>query len=106
MKLSIIMPVYNEKDTFAQILSKVYSVNIANLQKEIIIVDDCSTDGTREKLAKLKKKDVKVVVHKKNQGKGGAIKTGLKHDTGDIVIFQDADLEYDPNDYAKRVKPI
>lgn len=103
MKLSIIIPVYNEKKTILELIKKVKEVSV-NLEKEIIIVDDCSTDGTTELLSKLK--DVKVIFHKTNQGKGAAIKTALKHITGDIILIQDADLEYEPKDYPQLIKPI
>jgi glycosyltransferase involved in cell wall biosynthesis len=99
-KLSIIVPVYNEKKTILEILKRVENVNLEDLgfEKEIIIVDDGSTDGTREILKKLTSK-YKIIFHPKNKGKGSAIKSGLKKVTGDYVIIQDADLEYDPKDY-------
>jgi len=106
MKLSIIIPVYNECNTIGKLLSIVESVKIKYAEKEIIIVDDFSTDGTREKLLKLKIKKIKLLFHDKNRGKGAAIKTGLGQATGEIIIFQDADLEYDPNDYGKLIQPI
>ncbi|MBL7147642.1 MAG: glycosyltransferase family 2 protein [Nanoarchaeota archaeon] len=105
MKLSIIIPTYNERDTILKILEKVYNVNI-NMEKEIVIVDDCSTDGTRDILKKSNIKDIKVFYHNKNKGKCDAIKTGLKHASGDLIIIQDADLEYDPEDYKKLLNPI
>ena len=103
MKLSIIMPVYNEESTLRKILEKVRSVDI---EKEIIIVDDSSTDGTKEILKAIKNRNTKVIYHTENIGKGAAIKTGLKHITGDTVIIQDADLEYDPEDYHRLIEPI
>jgi len=103
MMLSIIIPVYNEKDTILGILKKVKNVKI-NPTKEIIIVDDFSTDGTREILKSLK--GIKIYYHNKNKGKCDAIKTGLKHASGDLIIIQDADLEYDPEDYKKLLKEI
>lgn len=104
MKLSIIMPVYNEKDTIAEILHQVRAVD---LPKEIIVVDDGSTDGTRELLREEEGKEETVVVyHGKNQGKGAAIRTALGRATGEVVIFQDADLEYDPGDYGELLQPI
>lgn len=112
MKLSIIMPVYNEKNTIEEIIKKVGGVT--GIEKELIIVDDFSTDGTRKFLKKYTgncnipqgTEVVKISFHDKNLGKGMAIRTGLKNVTGDMVIIQDADLEYDPNDYLKLVKPI
>ena len=105
-KLSIIMPVYNEKKTIAIILDRVRNVRLKNVKKEVIIVDDCSTDSTRDFLRKIKNKDIKVLYHKKNIGKGAAIRTALSHATGSIVLIQDADLEYDPKDYPRLIKPI
>jgi len=97
--LSVIVPVFNEKNTILEILGKIEKLK--DLTKEIIIVDDCSTDGTIEILKKLNIKKYKIVYHKKNLGKGAAIKSAIKFITGDIVIIQDADLEYDPRDYKK-----
>ena len=105
MKLSIIIPVFNEKGTILEILKRIEKIKIPNVVKEITLVDDYSTDGTREILHGLKKKYV-VLFHKRNFGKGAAIRTALKHIDGDIVIIQDADLEYDPQDYLKLIKPI
>lgn len=111
MKLSIIMPVYNEEKTIREIIKQVMNSN-PKIKKELIIVDDGSKDSTREILKKeyLNKKkknsDIKVIFHEKNQGKGMAIRTGLNHVTGDIVVIQDADLEYDPNEYTKLIQPI
>jgi dolichol-phosphate mannosyltransferase len=100
MTLSIIIPTYNEKSTILEILRKIEQVDLSDFSfdKEIIIVDDCSTDGTRDILDKLTAK-YKIIHHQKNAGKGAAIKTGLKYVSGDYVIIQDADLEYDPEDY-------
>ena len=104
MKLSVVIPVYNEKNTIKDLIRKVDGVN---LDKEIIIVDDYSTDGTREILKSLENNDkYKFFFHDKNMGKGAALRTGFKHVTGDIVIIQDADLEYDPNEYEKLIVPI
>ena len=104
MKVSIIIPVFNESKTLRQVVEKVIAVNMI---KEIIIVDDASTDGTRELLEKeLKEKVNKVIYQPFNQGKGAALRTGFKHATGDFVIVQDADLEYDPNEYAFLLQPI
>lgn len=101
MKLSIIIPAYNEIDTIPEVLDR---VRAENFDKEIIVVDDCSTDGTREFLRK--QQDIKLIEHEHNFGKGASIKTALEHVTGDVVIIQDADLEYDPADYPKLVQPI
>ena len=98
--LSIIIPVFNEKDTFRQLLEKVEQANFSGLEKEIIMVDDCSTDGTTEILKELSQ-SYKVLFHEKNQGKGAAIRTAVKEATGDFVVIQDADLEYLPDDYDK-----
>lgn len=109
MKLSIIMPVYNEVNTIENIVSV---VSATPYNKEIIIVDDFSYDGTRDKYDVIKEKyssdetEIKVILHKKNGGKGRAIRTAQKHVTGDIVIIQDADLEYDPNEYHVLLNPI
>ena len=98
MKLSIIVPVYNEKDTILEILKKLTDLNLNNIEKEIIIVDDCSTDGTREIIKSLTG-IYKIIFHDRNQGKGAAIRSGLKETTGNYVIIQDADMEYDPGDF-------
>ena len=99
MKLSVIIPVYNEKDTLLKLLEAVRSVG--GIEKEIIIVEDCSTDGTTDLVKDLesKEKDIKFVYHEKNMGKGASLRDGFKVSTGDYVIVQDADLEYDPQDY-------
>lgn len=102
MEVSIIIPVYNEAGTLPLILEKVQKTKPA----EIIIVDDCSTDGTSDFLAAYKSKNAMVIRHPLNSGKGAAIQTALQAVTGDIVIIQDADLEYDPSDYPKLIKPI
>lgn len=106
MKLSIIIPAYNEVKTIDKIIKWVKNVKLKNIKKEIIVIDDFSTDGTREKLKKIKDKSVRVFFHKKNFGKGMAVRTGLKHSRGDIIIIQDADLEYSPKEYPKLIKPI
>lgn len=105
MKLSIIIPVYNEEKTIKRIIDKINKVKVG-LKKEIIIVDDGSTDKTRDILNKINQKGTKIFYHEKNKGKGGAIRKALKHVTGDIIIIQDADLEYDPMDYPKLISPI
>jgi len=103
MKLSIIIPVYNEEKTLLELLKRVEKVELP-VKKEIIIVDDGSKDNTRNVLEKLNKH--KIFYHEKNKGKGAAIKTALKYVTGDIIIIQDADLEYNPEDYNQLIKPI
>ncbi len=103
MKLSVIISVYNEGKTLLQLIDKVKAVG---LDKEIIIVNDGSTDGSRQLLDKIKDENIKIINHDRNLGKGAAIRTALKYVTGDIVIIQDADLEYDPNDYPKLIAPI
>lgn len=104
MKLSVIIPCFNEVKTIDAIIE---AVRNAPYDKEIIVVDDCSTDGTRERLkSEIGQRVDKVIYHEKNQGKGSAVRTGIKHATGDIVIIQDADLEYDPNEYPKIIDPI
>lgn len=104
-KLSIIIPCYNEKDSIMDILEKVKAAPIEN--KEIIVVDDMSKDGTREILKEKVEPIVdKVIYHEQNAGKGGALRTGFMAATGDVVIIQDADMEYDPNEYPLVVNPI
>lgn len=102
--LSVVMPVYNEKSTVLKIIEKVLELDIV---KEIIVVDDCSNDGTREllKSAKLDSR-VKLLFHDKNMGKGAALRAGFKNITGDVAVIQDADLEYDPNEFIGMIKPI
>ena len=103
--LSVVIPCYNEKDSIHDIVDKVLKAPVTN--KEIIIVDDMSTDGTSEILDREINPYVsKVIHHEVNQGKGGALRTGIRHATGDVVIIQDADLEYDPNEYPLTVMPI
>jgi len=103
--LSVIIPVYNEKATVLKLLEKVEAVDLEDIQKKIILVDDFSTDGTREILRSLPGQYT-VLYHNENIGKGAAIRTGLQSAQGDIVLIQDADLEYDPNDYPKLLKPL
>lgn len=106
MKLSILIPVYNERDTIEQVLKRVEAVPY---EKEIIVVDDASTDGTREILERLSRDNrnqLRLFLHRRNRGKGAAIRTAIEQATGDIVIIQDADLEYDPKDYPRLLEPI
>lgn len=104
-KISIIVPVFNEIKTLEEVIERLQEVSMCGLEKEIIIVDDYSTDGTRE-LIKDYEGMYKVFYHDYNQGKGAAIRTGLSHVTGDIMVIQDADLEYDPADYDDLIKLI
>ena len=108
MKLSIIIPVFNEEKTVEKLIEEVWKVELPQVEKEIIVVDDGSTDATPEILKRVKNRypELKVVFKKKNEGKGSAIRRGLKEVTGDLVVFQDADLEYDPRDYPLLMKPI
>ena len=103
MKISVIIPVFNEENTIIELIKRVRDIDI---DKEIIIVDDHSTDKTRDILRNLKEDNVKIFFHDKNTGKGGALRTGLSQAKGDIVIIQDADLEYDPVEYPRLIEPI
>lgn len=104
-KVSIVIPVYNELNSLEQLLNKVEEADFAGLEKEIILIDDNSTDGTKEILKKMEDK-YKIYYHNVNQGKGAAVRTGFQYVTGDITVIQDADLEYDPNDYTDVLKLI
>lgn len=104
MKLSIIIPVYNEEKTIETILDKVKKVNLDEIEKEIIVVDDGSTDNSRQLIKKIK--GIKLITQQRNMGKGSAVRTGLKYSTGEFVSIQDADLEYDPKDYKKLLNKI
>jgi len=103
MKVSVIIPVYNEKNTIAEIVKRVSDVDI---DKELIVVDDCSTDGTRDVYPKLERYIQKLLFHDRNMGKGAAFRTGLAQATGDVILVQDADLEYNPSEYQKVLRPI
>lgn len=103
-KLSVAIPVYNEERWLREIMRRVRAVPI---RKEIVLVDDCSKDGTRDILREMENDpDVKVIYHERNLGKGGAIRTAFSHCTGDVVVIQDADLEYDPSEYPRLLQPI
>ena len=103
MKLSVIMPIYNEEKTLREIVDRVKKVDI---EKEIVIVDDCSGDKTRHILDSLRDAPIRIIRHAANKGKGAAIRTALNYVSGDVCIIQDGDLEYEPQDYLKLVEPI
>lgn len=106
MKLSIIIPAFNEINTIEEIVSRVENVKLP-LEKEIIVVDDASSDGTRELLKnRIERKVHKVIYHEKNMGKGAALRSGFKVATGDIILIQDADLEYYPDEYPQLIGPV
>ena len=106
LTLSIIVPVYNEEKTLLPLLKKVQNVKLLGLKKQIIVVNDGSTDKTAEVMKKIKIPGIQINQHDKNRGKGAAIRTAIPHTTGDFVIIQDADLEYDPADYVIILKPL
>ena len=110
--LSVVIPVYNEVDTIEEVVERAIAVDVG-LKKEIILVDDCSTDGSREKLQQIAQNhasqedcSIRIYYHEVNRGKGAALRTAFEHVTGDIMIVQDADLEYDPQEYPKLLRPI
>lgn len=107
-KLSIVIPIYNEAEHLEEILNQIDAVDVG-MEKELILVDDCSTDGTREILAKLQNSEnnsTQIFYHEINRGKGATLRTGFQYVTGDITLIQDADLEYDPQDYPRLLQPI
>ena len=105
MKLTIIIPCFNEVNTIKQVIDKI--IDLSPYENEIIIIDDFSTDGSREILSQIEKAKIsKLILNEKNYGKGYCIKKGIEEATGDILIIQDADLEYDPSDYTKMIEPI
>jgi glycosyltransferase involved in cell wall biosynthesis len=106
-KLSVVVPVFNERNTLVELLRRVRSVELPDdIDREIVVVDDGSDDGTRDVLHQLSDSTVRVVLHETNSGKGAALRTGFAHVTGDYVIVQDADLEYDPRDWSKLLEPV
>jgi glycosyltransferase involved in cell wall biosynthesis len=102
-KVSVVIPVFNERQWVRELIRRVQAVNIP---KEIILVDDCSTDGTRDILKEMEQEGLKVIFQEVNQGKGAALRTGFQYATGDVIIVQDADLEYDPAEYPRLLQPI
>jgi glycosyltransferase involved in cell wall biosynthesis len=106
-KLSIVVPVFNERNTLPEVLRRMRTVELPDgIDREILVVDDGSTDGTREVLRQLGDSTVRVVLHPENRGKGAAVRTGFAHASGDYVLIQDADLEYDPADWPRLVLPV
>jgi len=105
-RLSVVIPVYNERRSFTTLLARVMAAPLAGLERELVIVDDGSTDGTAELVAAAAGPGVRVIHHPTNRGKGAAVRTGIARASGDLVLIQDADLEYDPRDYPRLLAPI
>ena len=106
-KLSVVVPVFNERNTLVEVLRRMRAVELPDgIEREIIVVDDGSTDGTRDVLRQLADSTVRIVMHEHNQGKGAALRTGFAHATGEYVLVQDADLEYDPEDWPRLLHPV
>jgi glycosyltransferase involved in cell wall biosynthesis len=106
-KLSVIVPVFNERNTLVEVLRRMRAVELPDsVDREIVVVDDGSNDGTREVLRQLGDSTVRVVMHENNRGKGAAVRTGFRQATGDYVLIQDADLEYDPEDWPRMLAPV
>jgi glycosyltransferase involved in cell wall biosynthesis len=104
VKISIIIPAYNEEETIATVIQRVEAISLGDIKKEIIVVDDASTDGTADVLKNIR--NIHLISHSRNTGKGAALTSGINAATGDIVIFQDADLEYTPEDYPVVIQPL
>jgi len=106
-KLSVIVPVYNERNTVVEVVRRMRAVELPDgIEREIIVIDDGSRDGTRDVLRQLGDSTVRILVHEDNRGKGAAVRTGLALATGDYVLIQDADLEYDPDDWPRLISPV
>lgn len=105
-KLSVIIPCFNEENNIKELLDRLNNITITNIEKEIIVIDDCSSDSSKRVLKENKDKINQLICHEKNMGKGAAIRTGIQYATGDYIIIQDADLEYNPKEYEKLLKPL